>query len=163
MFLILFAIVIFFAPTLGGLFPEHPNPFEPVNPAQHTRSNIAPVWYFTPYYAILRAVPDKLTGAALDGSTAVLLFFFLPWPDRPKLRNLIRYRGWLFKLFLGAFNRCLPSDFRVSWTAARSRVVCHRSAHPRRGLYSIAFFLLMPWYTSVDKTKPVPERVTHHA
>src|SRR5712672_2917042 len=74
-FLLLFALVVFFKPTLGGLFLEAPN-FEPANPLS-TPEHIAPVWYFTPYYAILRAVPDQRMGAMLMG-LAVLVFFLMP-------------------------------------------------------------------------------------
>ena len=95
-FLILFSAGVFFAPTMGGYFLEHAN-FEPANPLQ-TPPHIAPVWYFTPFYAILRAVPSKSLGAALMG-LAVVLFLFLPWLDRGKVKS-IRYRGPLFKFFL---------------------------------------------------------------
>ena len=98
-FLILFSVVVFFAPTMGGYFLEYAN-FEPANALQ-TPPHIAPVWYFTPFYAILRAVPSKGIGAALMG-VAVVLFVFLPWLDRGKVKS-IRYRGPLFKFFLFSF------------------------------------------------------------
>jgi len=155
-FMILFAIVVFFAPTFGGLFLEPPN-FEPANPLS-TPEHIAPVWYFTPYYAILRAVPDKLAGAILM-VLAILLFFFLPWLDRCEVKS-IRYRGWIFKLFLAAFV--------VSFL-----VLLYLGLQPAQGTYVLlariftviyfAFFLLMPIYTRFEKTKPVPDRVTFHA
>jgi ubiquinol-cytochrome c reductase cytochrome b subunit len=154
-FLILFAIVVFFAPTFGGYFIEPPN-FEPAN-ALNTPEHIAPVWYFTPYYAILRAVPDKLTGAALM-ALAVLLFFFLPWLDRCNVKS-IRYRGLSYKLALAAFT---VSFVALGWLGLL----------PAEGTYVIlarifsviyfAFFLLMPIYTRYEKTRPVPERVTGH-
>ena len=155
-FMILFAIVVFFAPTFGGLFLEPPN-FEPANPLS-TPEHIAPVWYFTPYYAILRAVPDKLAGAILM-VLAIVLFFFLPWLDRCEVKS-IRYRGWIFKLFLAAFV--------VSFL-----VLLYLGLQPAQGTYVLlariftviyfAFFLLMPIYTRFEKTKPVPDRVTFHA
>ncbi len=155
-FLILFAGVVFFEPTFGGLFLERPN-FEPANPL-NTPEHIAPVWYFTPYYAMLRAVPDKLAGAILMG-LAILLFFFLPWLDRCKVKS-IRYRGWIYKLFLGAF--------AVSFV-----VLAYLGLQPAQGTYVVlariftaiyfAFFLLMPIYTHFEKTKPVPDRITFHA
>src|SRR5512135_2546485 len=95
-FLILFSLVIFFAPTMGGYFLEHAN-FEPANPLQ-TPPHIAPVWYFTPFYAMLRAVPNKLLGVVLMG-LAVVLLVFLPWLDRSKVKS-IRYRGPIFKFFV---------------------------------------------------------------
>jgi ubiquinol-cytochrome c reductase cytochrome b subunit len=87
--LVLLAIVVFFVPTFGGLFLEAPN-FEPANPMS-TPEHIAPVWYFTPYYAILRAVPDQRLGALLM-FLAVALFVFLPWLDRSPVKSM-RYRG----------------------------------------------------------------------
>src|SRR3954464_12961342 len=98
-FAALFACVVFFAPEMGGYFLEHAN-FDPANALQ-TPENIAPVWYFTPFYAILRAVPNKLIGVILMG-LAVVSFFFLPWLDRSKVKS-VRYRGWIYKIFLFAF------------------------------------------------------------
>src|ERR1700691_554685 len=98
-FLTLFAIVVFFVPTFGDLFLEKAN-FEPANPLS-TPDPISPSWYFTPYYAILRSVPEKGTGAMLM-LIAVLAFFFLPWLDRSPVKS-IRYRGWIFRTFLALF------------------------------------------------------------
>src|SRR5512147_2185653 len=98
-FLIAFAAVVFFAPDMGGYFLEHAN-FEPAQPLQ-TPPEIAPVWYFTPFYAMLRAVPNKLLGVVLMGS-AVLLPFFLPWLDRCRVKS-IRYRGAIYKIALALF------------------------------------------------------------
>ena len=98
-FLFLFAAVLFFAPTFFGYFIEKPN-FVPADPLV-TPEHIAPVWYFTPYYAILRAIPDKLTGVLAMGAS-VIIFFFLPWIDRHPVKSL-RYRGPLFKLLLAVF------------------------------------------------------------
>ena len=154
-FLILFAGVVFFAPEMGGYFLEHAN-FEPAN-ALKTPEHIAPIWYFTPFYAILRAVPSKLGGVLLMGS-AVMLLFFLPWLDRCKVKS-IRYRGWTYKLAL--------SVFAVSFVALGILGIL-----PAVGLYTdlariftalyFAFFLLMPFYTSRERTKPVPDRVVYH-
>jgi len=152
-FLILFSAVVFFAPEMGGYFLEHAN-FEPANPLQ-TPEHIAPVWYFTPFYAILRAVPDKLLGVLLMGA-AVLLFFFLPWLDRCRVKS-IRYRGWTYKLALGVF--------AVSFLA-----LGYLGLQPATGIYTnlarvftvlyFAFFVLMPFYTRLERTRPVPARVT---
>src|ERR1700727_878919 len=98
-FFILFTIIVFFVPTFGGLFLEGPN-FDPANPMS-TPEHIAPVWYFTPYYAILRAVPDQRMGALLMG-LAVVLFLFLPWLDRSPVKSM-RYRGPISKLMLTLF------------------------------------------------------------
>src|SRR5210317_285736 len=101
-FLILFSLVMFFMPEMGGYFLEHAN-FVPADPFK-TPEHIAPVWYFTPYYAILRAVPDKLMGVILIG-LAIGLFFLLPWLDRSPVKS-IRYRGWIYKLALTLFAIC---------------------------------------------------------
>jgi ubiquinol-cytochrome c reductase cytochrome b subunit len=152
-FLILFSAVVFFAPDMGGYFLEHAN-FEPADPLR-TPEHIAPVWYFTPFYAMLRAVPDKLLGVVLMGS-AVLLPFFLPWLDRCRVKS-IRYRGWMYKLALGLF--------AVSFLA-----LGYLGLQPATGVYTalsrvftvlyFAFFVLMPFYSRMEKTKPVPTRVT---
>jgi len=152
-FLIAFAAVVFFAPEMGGYFLEHAN-FEPADPLQ-TPEHIAPVWYFTPFYAILRAVPDKLLGVTLMG-LAVLLPAFLPWLDRCRVKS-IRYRSWTYKVALGVF-------------AGSFIALGYLGLQPATGIYPMlsrvftvlyfAFFLLMPFYTRYEKTKPVPTRVT---
>ncbi|WP_405236840.1 cytochrome b [Lentisalinibacter orientalis] len=154
-FLMAFSAVVFFAPEMGGYFLEHAN-FDPADPLV-TPAHIAPVWYFTPFYAILRAVPDKLLGVILMGA-AVLLPLFLPWLDRCKVKS-IRYRGAIYKGALAAFV--------VSFI-----VLGYLGVQPATGLYTLlariftavyfAFFLLMPFYTKIEKTKPVPERVVYH-
>jgi ubiquinol-cytochrome c reductase cytochrome b subunit len=155
-FLILFALVIFFAPTMGGYFLEYAN-FEPANALQ-TPPHIAPVWYFTPFYAILRAVPSKSMGALLMGA-AVMLFVFLPWLDRGKVKS-IRYRGPLFKFFLYSF---AISFVALGYLGLQPVSPAYTMAARFFAVVYFAFFLLMPWYSSIDKTKPVPTRVTYHA
>jgi ubiquinol-cytochrome c reductase cytochrome b subunit len=155
-FLLLFALVVFFKPTLGGLFLEAPN-FEPANPMS-TPEHIAPVWYFTPYYAILRAVPDQRMGALLM-LLAVVSFLFLPWLDRSPVKSM-RYRGWISRTALALF--------AVSFVA-----LGYLGMQPAEGLYVMlarifaaiyfAFFLLMPFYSRIDAVKPVPDRVVYHA
>ena len=155
-FAVLFAIVLFFVPTLGGLFLEAPN-FEPANPLS-TPEHIAPVWYFTPYYAILRAVPDQRLGALLM-LLAVFAFLFLPWLDRSPVKS-IRYKGWM--------SRTALTLFTVAFVA-----LGYLGLQPAEGLYVVLariftviyflFFLLMPFYTKLDPVKPVPERVVYHA
>jgi ubiquinol-cytochrome c reductase cytochrome b subunit len=155
-FLIIFASVVFFAPDMGGYFLEHAN-FEPAN-TMVTPEHIAPLWYFTPYYAILRAVPNKLWGAILMAA-AVLLPLFLPWLDRCRVKS-IRYRGWFYRTALALF---VVSFVTLGWLGLQ----------PAQGVYVymarvfsviyFAFFLLMPYYTAIDKTKPVPDRVVYHA
>ena len=156
-FLFLFAAAVFFAPEMGGYFLEHPN-FEPANPLK-TPEHIAPVWYFTPFYAILRAVPS-FAGSAFPGvvamGAAIVLIFFLPWLDRSPVKS-IRYKGMLFKVWLAIF---VVSFILLGWLGVQPATpVLTLLAQVCTFLY-FAFFLLMPIYSKMDKTKPVPERVT---
>jgi ubiquinol-cytochrome c reductase cytochrome b subunit len=154
-FLTGFAIVVFFIPTFGGLFLEEAN-FTPADPLS-TPDPIAPSWYFTPYYAILRSFPNKGIGA-LAMLIAVMAYFFLPWLDRSPVKS-IRYRGWMYKLFLGLFT--------ISFLA-----LMYLGMQPAQGIYItlsrvfvvpyFSFFAFMYWYTKWDRVKPVPERVTYH-
>ncbi|MEI6227167.1 MAG: cytochrome bc complex cytochrome b subunit [Methylophilaceae bacterium] len=168
-FLIVFSVVIFFAPEMGGYFLEANN-FVPANPLV-TPAHIAPVWYFTPYYSVLRAVPPILNsqfpGVAAMG-LSVLVFALLPWLDKSPVKS-IRYRGTLYKKWLAAFVVSFlvlgylgtePSNIWGQFggwlgNAERATVV----ARIATTVY-FAFFVLMPWYTKKDKTLPVPERVT---
>jgi len=152
-FLTLFAGVIFFAPEFGGFFLEPPN-FTQANPSV-TPEHIAPVWYFTPFYAMLRAVPDKL-GGVITMFAAVLILFVLPWLDRSKVKS-IRYKGIIFKVMLAAlaisflilgYIGTQPPSPMLTLVARIATIVY------------FAFFLLMPVYSIIDRTKPVPERVT---
>ena len=155
-FAMMFALVVFFAPEMGGYFLEHAN-FDPANALQ-TPEHIAPVWYFTPFYAILRAVPNKLLGVILMG-VAVLAFVFVPWLDRSKVKS-IRYRGWLFRGFLFAF---AISFLALGYLGLKPATAEYTLAARFFAVIYFAFFLLMPWYTRIDQTRPVPERVTYHS
>lgn len=152
-FLIIFAAVVFFAPAMGGYFLEDNN-FTPANQLV-TPAHIAPVWYFTAFYAMLRAIPDKLGGVMVMGG-AVVVLFFLPWLDRSRVKS-IRYKGWLSKIALALFTvsfLILSYLGTVEPTPMRNIV-----ARICTGLY-FAFFLLMPFYSRLEKTKPEPERIT---
>jgi len=154
-FLMIFFAVVFFAPDMGGLFLEHAN-FEPANMTT-TPEHIAPVWYYTPYYAILRAVPDKLWGFILF-VLAVLLPVFLPWLDRCRVRS-IRYRGWMYKTALTVF---VITFVTLGWLGLQPATGTYVLLARIFSVLYFAFFLLMPYYTAKDKTKPVPERVVYH-
>jgi ubiquinol-cytochrome c reductase cytochrome b subunit len=171
-FLAVFSAIVFFMPEMGGYFLEANN-FIPADPLK-TPEHIAPVWYFTPFYAMLRAVPSFLGSqfwGVLVMGAAVVILFLLPWLDRSPVKS-IRYRGPLFKIWLGVFvftflmlgylgvvpvtvwgqfSDKLPLIGGVDKATVVSRVLT---------LVYFLFFLLMPWYTARDKTKPVPERVT---
>ncbi len=154
-FLMVFSFVVFFAPDMGGYFLEHAN-FEPAD-TMATPEHIAPVWYFTPYYAILRAVPDKLWGAILMG-LAVLLPLFLPWLDRSRVKS-IRYRGWIYRSALGLF---VVSFFALGWLGLQPAEDLYVLMARIFSVIYFGFFLLMPYYTTIDKTRPVPDRVVYH-
>ena len=152
-FLFLFCAIIFFKPDMWGYFLEKPN-FEVANGLK-TPAHIAPVWYFTPFYAILRAVPDKLLGVIMMGLSIVVLFL-LPWLDRCKVRS-VRYRSTLHKLNIAQFVVCfvilgvlgvLPSTPMLTLIAQ----LCT--------LGYFGFFVLLFFYSKNESTKPLPERVT---
>ena len=152
-FLMFFVAVMFFAPEMGGYFIEHAN-FVPADPLK-TPEHIAPVWYFTPFYAILRAVPEKLLGViAMFGSIAVL--FVLPWIDRCKVKS-IRYRSGIYKLNLAAFViSFLVLGYLGMLPTTPGRVIAAQIG----SIVYFGFFVVL-WFTSKnEKTKPVPERVT---
>ena len=153
-FFIVFFAVVFFAPEMGGYFLEHAN-FIPADPLK-TPEHIAPVWYFTPFYAILRAVPDKLGGViAMGGAIAVL--FVLPWLDRSPIRS-IRYRAPWYRIMLFVF-------------AANFIVLGYLGIQPATPVYTIlsrictfiyfAYFPLLFVLSRNEKGKPLPERVTY--
>jgi ubiquinol-cytochrome c reductase cytochrome b subunit len=171
-FLMVFSAIVFFAPEMGGYFLEANN-FIPANPMV-TPPHIAPVWYFTPYYSILRAVPPMF-GSQFPGVVAmgasVMVFALLPWIDRSPVKS-IRYRGCKYKAWLvvfvvsflilgylgtevttvwGTFDKQTPLVGGVDRATVVARICT---------LAYFLFFALMPWYTKNDKTKPVPERVT---
>ena len=152
-FLIIFCAVVFFQPEMGGYFLEANN-FVPADPLK-TPEHIAPVWYFTPFYAILRAVPSQFGGVVAMGA-ATLLFFFLPWLDRSPVKS-IRYRGWKYKTALALFT---VSFLALGWLGLQPATVVYTWFARFFTLVYFLFFLLMPFYTATDNDKPVPERVT---
>ncbi len=156
-FLIIFLGIVFFAPEMGGYFLEAPN-FEPANPLK-TPEHIAPVWYFTPFYAILRAVPSfagtQVWGVIAMGA-AIVVLFFLPWLDKSPVKS-IRYKGPIFKAMIAMFVVVfLILGYLGMQPATPGRTLL---AQVCTILYFV-FFLGMPIYSKMDKTKPVPERVT---
>ena len=152
-FLIIFCAVVFFQPEMGGYFLEANN-FIPADPLK-TPEHIAPVWYFTPFYAILRAVPSQFGGVVAMGA-ATMLFFLLPWLDRSPVKS-IRYRGWKYKTALGLFT---VSFLALGWLGLQPATTTYTWMARVFSLIYFLFFLLMPFYTASDNDKPVPERVT---
>lgn len=151
-FLIIFFAIVFFAPEMKGYFLEHTN-FVAANPMV-TPDEIAPVWYMAPFYAILRAVPNKLTGICFMGGALVLLFL-LPWLDKSPVRSM-RYKGIYSRIFftlfiigfilLGCLGTMPTTEIRLY--LARTGIV-----------FYFAYFILMPIYTRYEQCKPVPERI----
>ncbi len=159
-FLIFFAFVMFFVPAGGGYFLEAPN-FEPADPLK-TPEHIAPVWYFTPYYAMLRAVTidigplsAKFLGVIVMGG-AIVILFFLPWLDKSPVKS-IRYRGPIYKIMLTLF---VISFFVLGWLGTQGPTDIKTMMAQAGTIMYFAFFLLMPIYTKLEATKPVPDRVT---
>jgi len=199
-FLLIYLGVIFFAPDLGGIFLEKDN-FAPANPLQ-TPPDIVPLWYFTPFYSILRASTTTLLtffaytslvigaaaillgkfdnkvkvgiavaaviayfiftnssgkawGVILMGA-AIVMFFLLPWLDRSPVLS-IRYRSWPFKVALAIF---LVAFFTLGYLGMNAPTPIRTLVAQVCTCIYFAFFILMPWFTSIGKTKPVPERVT---
>ncbi len=155
-FLMICAFIIFFEPTVGGWFLEHDNYVEANRLV--TPELIKPVWYYTPYYAMLRVVPHKLSGVLIMfGAIAVL--FLVPWLDRSPVRSH-RYKGWLTKVMLGLLAVCFiwlgkigagPGTDPVETIIGRVLTFLY-----------FMFFITMPIWTRLDRTRPVPERVTTH-
>jgi ubiquinol-cytochrome c reductase cytochrome b subunit len=156
-FLMIFCAIMFFAPDMGGYFLEANN-FIPANPMQ-TPAHIAPVWYFTPYYAILRAVPPMF-GSQFPGVIAMgigaIAIVFLPWLDRGAVKS-IRYRGPIYKAFLAAF---VISFLGLGYLGMVPASPTYTLISQVLSVVYFAFFILMPWYTKIDKCKPEPDRVT---
>lgn len=152
-FLIAFCSVLFFWPEMGGYFLEHAN-FIPADPLK-TPEHIAPVWYFTPFYAILRAIPSQLGGVITMG-LAISLFFLLPWIDRSPVKS-IRYRGIKYKLALAAFT---VSFVALGYLGMQVATPLYTMLARFFTVVYFLFFILMPFYTRNDNDKTVPERVT---
>jgi ubiquinol-cytochrome c reductase cytochrome b subunit len=198
-FLLVFSVIVFYAPEFGGYFLEHNN-FIPADPLK-TPPHIAPVWYFTPYYSVLRATTDdlkwvigiavalfmvwallrrlpnlvrigslaggaavlvllylleaKVWGVILMG-VSVLIFAALPWLDVSPVKS-IRYKGWIYKLALALF---VVSFLVLGYLGMQTPTATLTRIAQVCTIIYFGFFLLMPWYTSVDKTTTPPERVT---
>jgi len=156
-FFIVFFLIVFYAPTMGGLFLEPPN-FTRADPLA-TPEHIAPVWYFTPFYSILRSVPS-IGGSAFPGvvamGLAVVLPFLMPWLDNGPVKST-RYRSVWHKVLLGVF-------------VVAFIVLGYLGTQPPTPLFSLVaqvatvvyflFFVALYFLSRFEKTKPVPERVT---
>ena len=165
-FLMVFSLVMFFAPEGGGYFLEYNN-FIPADPLK-TPPHIAPVWYFTPYYSLLRAVTYPLFGidAKFWGVVAmgagVVIFFFLPWLDRSPVKS-IRYRGPIFKTLLAIWVFCFIILGFLGTQPPSYEFFGKIPGAPIAQIFSVyyfLFFLTMPVWSKMDKCQPEPDRVT---
>jgi len=149
-FLTIFASAIFFYPNFLG----HPDNYIPANPLQ-TPAHIVPAWYFLPFYAILRAIPDKLGGVLMMfGAIAVL--FVLPWLDRSPVRSG-RFRP-LFKLFFWVLLAdCVLLGYLGGKPAEGIYVTLSRLA---TAYYFIHFLVILPLLSVVEKTRPLPQSIS---
>jgi ubiquinol-cytochrome c reductase cytochrome b subunit len=158
-FLFFFSAVVFFMPEGGGYFLEYNN-FIPADPLK-TPPHIAPVWYFTPFYSILRAVTYPLFGldakfwGVVAMGASVVIIAFLPWLDRSPVKS-IRYKGPVFKIALVIFLICF---FILGYLGVLAPTPGRTLVSQICSVLYFAFFLLMPWYSKLDKCKPEPERV----
>lgn len=159
-FLFIFCAVLFFAPEMGGFFLEKPN-FTEANPLV-TPEVIAPVWYYTPYYSMLRAVTYPFLGidAKLWGliimAGAILIPAALPWLDKSPVKS-IRYKGVISKVMLALL---VISFFVLGYLGVKAPTPGRTLVAQIGTLIYFSYFVLMPWYTRIETTKPEPERVT---
>jgi ubiquinol-cytochrome c reductase cytochrome b subunit len=199
-FLMIFTAIIFFAPEFGGYFLEYNN-FIPADPLK-TPAHIAPVWYFTPYYSMLRATTDQMVyvlvaliglgavAALIKGGLsgagklvvavgaivaagllltfeakfwgvvvmggAVVIMFFLPWLDRSEAKS-IRYRPNWHKYMYGLF---VIWFFVLGYLGVQPPSPVGERVSQVGTLFYFGFFLLMPWWSRIGTSKPVPDRVT---
>jgi ubiquinol-cytochrome c reductase cytochrome b subunit len=199
-FLIVFSAIIFFAPEFGGYFLEYNN-FIPADPLK-TPLHIAPVWYFTPFYSMLRAITSEMmyaliacvlagayfgavktnlpkvikagvVGAAVFVSLlmlsidakfwgvvvmggAVVILFFLPWLDNCEVRS-IRYRPDWHKYMYGVF---VVNFIVLAYLGVQPPSAIGERVSQVGTLFYFGFFLLMPIWSRIGETKPVPDRIT---
>jgi ubiquinol-cytochrome c reductase cytochrome b subunit len=160
LFLFVFCAIVFYLPEMGGYFIERPN-FDEANPLK-TPDHIAPVWYYTPFYAMLRAATYPLF--TLDAkfwgfvvmAGAIALPAMLPWLDRSPVKS-IRYKGAISKVMLGVF---IVSFFILGYLGTIPPSPLATALAQVCTILYFSYFVLMPWYTRVERTKPVPDRVT---
>ncbi len=160
LFFIVFLAFVFFAPEGGGYFIEQPN-FDMADPLK-TPDHIAPVWYYTPFYSMLRAVtfplftvPAKFWGLIVMAG-AIIIPCAMPWLDRSPVKSM-RYKGNWSKFMLGQF---VVSFFVLGYLGTKGVTELRTGAAQFFTITYFAYFVLMPWYTRIEKTKPEPDRVT---
>jgi ubiquinol-cytochrome c reductase cytochrome b subunit len=152
-FLIIFSIIVFFMPEMGGWFLERDN-FIPADPLK-TPEHIVPLWYFTPFYAILRAVPDKFLGVVAMGG-AIFALFLLPWLDRSPVKS-IRYRGTIYKIAIAVF---VISFIALGYLGTQPATPVLTNFARLFSVLYFGFFVSLLIIPKFEKTRPVPDRVT---
>jgi len=152
MFLFIFLFIVFVKPDMGGLFLEHDN-FVPANPSS-TPDHIKPVWYFTPFYAMLRAVPDMQMGA-LVMALAIVVLFFLPWLDRSPVKS-IRYRRWPYKIMLSLF---AITFVILGWLGMQSGSELQKMVTQILTGFYFFYFIWLFFYSRNETYHEVPERI----
>ncbi len=158
-FLFVFSVIVFFMPEGGGYFLEFNN-FIPADPLK-TPPHIAPVWYFTPFYSMLRAVTYPLFGVdakfwgVIAMGAGVVVIAFLPWLDRSPVKS-IRYKGPIFKAAVALF---VVAFFILGYLGVLPPTPVRTLVAQICSVIYFGFFLLMPWYSKLDKCQPEPERV----
>jgi ubiquinol-cytochrome c reductase cytochrome b subunit len=157
-FMMLFFAIVFYAPEMKGYFIEHAN-FIPANPMA-TPEHIAPLWYFTPFYAILRAFPgDTFVGPLLGVmamGAAIMILFVLPWIDRGKVLS-IRYRSTAYKILIVIF---ILSFFVLGYLGMKPATPIMTLIAQIASACYFGFFILLFFVSKNEKTKEVPKRVT---
>jgi ubiquinol-cytochrome c reductase cytochrome b subunit len=149
-FLIFFSAFLFYAPNYMG----HPDNYIPANPLV-TPAHIVPEWYFLPFYAILRAVPDKLGGVLLMfGAIAVL--FALPWLDKSRIRSA-RFRPIYKQLFWVFVADCILLTYIGGKPAEGAYIIWGRIATV---YYFVHILILLPLVGLFEKPKPLPASIS---
>ena len=160
LFLTVFCAIVFFAPEMGGYFLEVAN-FQEANPLK-TPEHVPPVWYYTPFYSMLRAV--TWSGFGMDAKfwgmlvmfSAIAILFTLPWLDKSSVRSM-RYKGWYSRIALLVF----VVSFIILGVLGTQAVSEAKTllAQITTAIYFL-YFILMPFYTRAEKVAEPPGRVT---
>ncbi len=145
----IFALVLFFAPNYMG----HPDNYIPANPLV-TPAHIVPEWYFLPFYAILRAIPDKLFGV-IAMFASLLILFVLPWLDTSKVRSA-RFRPVYKMLFWAFFIDCIILGYLGGKPPEGIFIVAGRMATA----FYFLFFLILPFIGWFERPKKLPESIS---
>ena len=152
-FFFVFCAILFFMPEMGGYFLEHAN-FEIANSLK-TPEHIAPVWYFTPFYSMLRAVPDKLGGFIIMAA-AIAILFVLPWLDRSPVRS-IRYKGIISRIAILVFAACF---IILGYLGVKAPTPGRTILAQICTILYFGYFIGIYFWTRYETTKPEPDRIT---